>query len=226
VDIGAHVPNEDPLAEAAARGADCIQIFLSNPQGWKAPVARADAAALRASPLPIYVHAPYIINVASGNNRIRIPSRKNLEQTCRGAEAIGAAGVIVHGGHVAAADEVDEGFARWRKCLEQLETSVPLLIENTAGGDFAMSRHIDTIARLWDVLDGIEVGFCLDTCHAHAAGEELVDCVDRHENLGAGKIKPELMIEVIRAAGAPVICETPGETAEHAADIQWLRERL
>ena len=250
--IGAHVPPGDPLAEAGARKADCVQIFLSNPQGWKAPTPRADADALNASSVPIYVHAPYIINVASANNRIRIPSRKNLEQTFAGAEAIGAAAVIVHGGHVAEPGDVENGFARWRKCLEQLETTVPLYIENTAGGDHAMSRRIDTIARLWEALDGIDVGFCLDTCHAHAAGEELVDCVDRvlaatgridlvqlndskddagsgrdrHENLGKGKIKPELLVEVVRAAGAPVICETPGEAADHAADIAWIRERI
>ena len=60
---------------------------------------------------------------------------------------------------------------------------VPLLIENTAGGDNAMARRLERIDQLWDAVGqakgGDTVGFCLDTCHAHAGGEELVGLVDR-----------------------------------------------
>ena len=98
--IGGHVGPDDPLATAVAEGADCVQIFLGDPQGWKKPPPREDAAELKAADTTIYVHAPYIVNVASPNNRIRIPSRKILQQTVDAAEEIGAAGVIVHGGHV------------------------------------------------------------------------------------------------------------------------------
>ena len=56
---------------------------------------------------------------------------------------------------------------------------MPVLIENTAGGDHAMARRFDALARLWDAVGEFDVGFCLDTCHAFAAGEELVDVVDR-----------------------------------------------
>ena len=56
---------------------------------------------------------------------------------------------------------------------------VPLLIENTAGGDNAMARRLDRLAMLWDAIGQAEggdtVGLCLDTCHAHAGGEELAD---------------------------------------------------
>ena len=76
--IGAHVDPADPLAEAAARGAEAVQFFLTDPQGYKSPKPREDAAALRESDVDIYIHAPYIVNVASPNNRIRIPSRKLL----------------------------------------------------------------------------------------------------------------------------------------------------
>ena len=75
------------------------------------------------------MHAPYLINVASPNNRIRIPSRKILAQTLAGAAEIRAAGVIVHAGH--AEDGLDRGFVRWWKVFEELELVVPLLIENT-----------------------------------------------------------------------------------------------
>ena len=63
--IGSHVPPSDPLGTAAAEDADVVQIFLGDPQDWKKPKPREDADQLRASPIPIYVHAPYIVNLAS-----------------------------------------------------------------------------------------------------------------------------------------------------------------
>src|SRR5512145_1203872 len=104
--IGAHVNQEDPIGEALARGASLSQFFLGDPQGYKGPELRYDggAEALRAAAdehgLDLYVHAPYIINVATTNNRIRIPSRKLLQQHMDAAASIGAKGLIVHGGHV------------------------------------------------------------------------------------------------------------------------------
>ena len=84
--IGAHVDQTDPIAEAAARGATLAQFFLGDPQGYKGPEVRyaGGAAALRAAAeqadLDLYVHAPYLVNVATSNNKIRIPSRKLLSQ--------------------------------------------------------------------------------------------------------------------------------------------------
>jgi endonuclease IV len=108
--IGIHLWREKPLDEGAARGADCVQFFLGDPQGWKVPPPGPDAAELAAAEMVVYVHAPYGINLASPNNRIRIPSRKLLAETCAGAAAVGAAGVIVHGGHVTAVDDEKDGF--------------------------------------------------------------------------------------------------------------------
>ena len=246
--IGGHVEPDDPLGTAIAEGADCVQIFLGDPQGWKKPPPREDAEALKASDTTIYVHAPYIVNVASANNRIRIPSRKILQQTVDAAEEVGAAAVIVHGGHVTADDSEAEGFLRWAKAMDQLEMRVPVYLENTAGGDHAMARHFDTIGRLWDHIGDSGIGFCLDTCHAHAAGEELVDSVerilaitgridlihcndsrdeagsgrDRHANLGHGTIDPAVLVEIVRQADAPVICETSSD--HRAEDIQLLKD--
>ena len=249
--VGSHLRSDsDPIAAAVAEGADCFQMFLGDPQSWKKPPPREDAEALRASPVPVYVHAPYPINVASANNKIRIPSRKILQQTCDAASDIGARAVIVHGGHVTADDSAEEGFARWAKAMEQLETDVLVLLENTAGGDHAMARHFDTIGRLWDHIGDSGIGFCLDTCHTHASGEEVVGSVDRvraitgridlvhandskdaagsgrdrHEHLGAGKMDLEALIEVVRVAGAPVVCETPLDGV--AADVELLQEEL
>src|SRR6476646_6564249 len=174
--IGAHVDQTDPLAEAAVRQAPLVQFFLGDPQGYQGPEFRyaggADGlrADAEAAGLDLYVHAPYIVNVATTNNRIRIPSRKLLQQHVDAAAAIGAKGLIVHGGHVNAADDPATGFDNWRKAVEATDLKLPLLIENTAGGDNAMTRHLDRIGGVREAISAAEdfedVGFVLDTCHA------------------------------------------------------------
>lgn len=255
--IGAHVESGDPLAEAAARNADVVQFFLTDPQSFKAPQPRADAEALRASQVQIFIHAPYLVNVATTNNKIRIPSRKLMQQHADAAATLGASGLIVHGGHMGGSDDVAVGIANWRKALEQYkDNGVQILIENTAGGDNAIARRFDVLARLWDAVGGFGVGFCLDTCHAHAGGEDLLGIVDRvmaitgridlihangskdpfdsgrdrHDNLlgkdEPGMIDPKLVAAVVKAAGAPVVVETPGGAAGQGADIAYLRDNL
>src|SRR6201989_2192076 len=194
VRIGAHFHVDHPLDEAIARGADAAQFFLGDPQGWKGPVIPGgDPAAVRdafaAAGVDIYIHAPYIINVATSNNRIRIPSRKILDQQLKAAASVGAKGLIVHGGHVTAGVAAEDGLENWRKAVERIERPLPMLIENTAGGDGAMARSLDAIGRLWDAVtgagasgaasEGATLGFCLDPCHANSAGIDLADVVDR-----------------------------------------------
>ena len=258
--MGAHVDQTDPIAEAKARDADLAQFFLGDPQGWKGPqVAYAGGAAglkadAAAAGVQLWVHSPYVINVATLNNRIRIPSRKLLQQTVTVAAEIGAAGVIVHGGHVGAGEDAAIGFDNWFKCIDRLELSVPLLIENTAGGANAMARHLDRLEQLWDAISkasGFEqVGFCLDTCHAHAGGEELFGLVervtaitgridllhandsrdafdsgaDRHTNFGQGQVDLAGVAEVVQQCGAPIVVETP--SSGQVADLQFLRSLL
>ncbi|MPZ62573.1 MAG: deoxyribonuclease IV [Propionibacteriales bacterium] len=260
--IGAHVGQQDPIAGATSREASIVQFFLGDPQGWKDPEVSYDggAEALRTaaerSGIELYVHAPYRLNVATTNNRIRIPSRKLLQSYVSAAAEIGAKGLIVHGGHVLKDDDPEIGFDNWRKCIDRLEMHCPVLIENTAGGDNAMVRRLDRLARVWDAIadaeGGDQVGFCLDTCHAHAGGEELATVVDRvraitgridlvhandsrdefdsgadrHANLGEGHIDPDDLVAVVREAAAPVVVETPGGVEGQAADIAWLRKHL
>ena len=135
---------------------------------------------------------------------------------------------------------------------------VPLLIENTAGGDNAMARRLERIAGMWDAIGGAEggdtVGFCLDTCHAHAGGEELpsivervlaitgrIDLVhandsrdafdsgaDRHANFGDGEIDARRHRRAaVAGRQAPRSCARRQVAAEgQGADIAWLRDRL
>ncbi len=260
--IGAHVEQEDPVAEAVARKAAVVQIFLGDPQSYKGPVVRyaggADGLreAVAAAGVSLYVHAPYPINVASLNNRIRIPGRKLLQQHVLAAASVGAKGVIVHGGHLGVDEDAATGFDNWRKCVDGLELPVPLLIENTAGGDNAMARRLEAIDRLWSAIapasGSDRVGFCLDTCHAHAGGNDLATIVDkvraitgridlvhandsrdafdsgadRHTNFGSGFIAADDLLGVVQEAGAPVVCETPGGAEGQGEDIAWLRENL
>lgn len=252
IKLGAHIPAGDPLQEAEARGVELVQFFLGSPQSWRKPAPRQDADRLRSSPVDIYVHAPYLVNVASPNNRVRIPSRKILAQTVEAAEQVGAAGVVVHGGHVTKNEAVEAGFSRWRKALEWVDTDIPILIENTASGNNAQARRLRHLAGLWEVIGDLGPGFCLDTCHAWAGGEVLeglvdrvlaatgrIDLVhlndsrdgfnsrrDRHANLGRGHIPGELLAEVVRAAGAPAVIETPGAAEQHRSDLAWIEERL
>ncbi len=232
-----------------------MQLFLSHPQSWRKPPERADAQELRDSALDLYVHAPYLINVCSPKSNIRYGSRKILQQTCDAAAAVGAAAVIVHAGY--AEDGIEEGVGRWPRTLEMLESDVPVLIENTAGGENAVARRFDALAKLWDAIaagkeSDVELGFCFDTCHAHSAGEELGDAVervlaivgaidllhandskdpagsgrDRHQNLGAGEVGAEALRAMIRAADAPVVCETPGGADALLADMEFARKAL
>ncbi len=252
--IGAHVDSEDPLDAAAATGAEAVQFFLGDPQGWKKPVEHPHADELRDSDVTIYIHAPYLVNVASTNNKIRIPSRKIMHQHAEAAAGIGAKGLVVHGGHVTTKDDAQVGVENWRKAFERAEAEggfpLPILIENTAGGDNALARKFDRLAMLWDAVGQYEPGFVLDTCHAWAGGEELVDIVDRvmaitgridlvhannsrdafdsgadrHANFDSGTFDSELIAAVCRDAGCDIIIETPSDG--HLTDLAFLRKRL
>ena len=254
--FGAHVDSADPLSAAAAVGAEAVQFFLSDPQGWKKPQPHPLADAIRATDLAVYIHAPYLVNVASTNNKIRIPSRKILAQQAAAAAAIGAKGLIVHGGHVTAKDDPAQGIENWRKTFERAVQQadggfgLPILIENTAGGENAMARTFDRLGRLWDAVGEYNPGFVLDTCHAWAGGEELADIVarvkaitgrvdlvhannsrdtfdsgaDRHANFDAGTFDSELIASVCRDAGCDVIVETPADGQR--GDLEYLHKQL
>ncbi|NLA29294.1 MAG: deoxyribonuclease IV [Propionibacterium sp.] len=261
-ELGISVDQSDPINDASICPAPIVQLQIGDPRSWKAPELgyeggpQALRRAAEEAGVGIYVHAPFVINLASTNNRIRIPSRKLLQQHVSMAADLGARAVIVHGGHVTAKDDPQIGFENWFKAVDGLRLDCPILIENTAGGSHAMARHLDSIARLWEAIsvasDFDQVGFCLDTCHAHASGEELdgivdrvraitgrIDLVhlndsrdaagsgaDRHARLGQGQIDPEMLVEIVRQAAAPTILETPGSVQDQCEDMAWISRRL
>jgi deoxyribonuclease-4 len=252
--IGAHVRDNDPLRAAAETSAEVVQFFLCDPQSWDPPKVHPQTAALHEAGLTVFIHSPYQINIASTNNRLRIPSRKAVTDHAKVAAQVGAQGLIVHGGHVTRDEDIETGLDNWRKLFERQADkggfAVPILIENTAGGDHAMARRWDMLARLWDRIGEFGAGFCLDTCHAFAGGEDLVDVVeralaitgridlvhlnnsrdefdsgrDRHANVKKGTIDPEMLVAVLAAANAPAVVETPSEG--QAEDIAYLSAAL
>jgi deoxyribonuclease-4 len=164
--------------------------------------------------------------------------------------------MVVHGGHVLAKDDPAVGVDNWRKTFtRQAEAGgfgLPVLIENTAGGDNAMARELAALYRLWEAVGEFGAGFVLDTCHAWAAGWDLgrvvedvraitgrIDLVhlnnsrdphgssrDRHAPLAEGEIPQQLLVEVARAADCPVVLETPGDAPAHAEEVAALRAAL
>lgn len=167
---------------------------------------------------------------------------------------MGAIAVIVHPGH--AEDGLVEGVGRWGRTLEQVESEVPVYLENTAGGDNAVARRFDALERLWETVTStktdIELGFCFDTCHAHAAGEDLSDAVeraiaitggidlmhvndsrdppgtgaDRHATIGEGEMDTDQIAAMVRAANAPSVAETPRDVDKLRADVDFVRAAL
>src|SRR5690606_9460403 len=106
--IGAHVRDEsDPIGFGEKLGAEVVQMFVVDPQSWDKPQPHPRAAEIVASPIDVVVHSSYQINVASLNNRLRMPSRNAVAQQAKAAAELGAFGLVVHGGHVRSDAERD-----------------------------------------------------------------------------------------------------------------------
>jgi deoxyribonuclease-4 len=251
--LGAHVDRPDVLPSAQATGSEVVQIFLAAPRTWAAPKPRGDEESIRRSGLLVYAHAPYLVNPASLNPDVRAKSRQAIIEHSQAAAVVGARGLVVHGGHPTGAGTIEDGIRGWLEVLEGTELPVPVLIENTAGGNAAVARHFDAFARLHDALTaaGHRIGICLDTCHAHAGGEDLatacdrlitfagrIDLVhandsrdvfdsgrDRHANLGDGFCGLDAVADVVEKAGCPAVVETPGGVEAMRVDVAALRAR-
>jgi deoxyribonuclease-4 len=184
--IGAHVAPgglTKAVGNAVAVGCESMQIFVNNPRGWAEPVADPDVderfrrEAAAAGIRPVFIHAPYLVNLASPN----VPVAENSASVtgyclARGAR-IGAAGVVVHAGsdlgkgRPAALARTAE--AVWR-LLEDAPEGPELLLEFTAGTANALASRFEEMAELLAALgDHPRVTVCFDTCHAHAAGYDL-----------------------------------------------------
>ena len=190
--VGAHSPAAGGLATASLKyagtvRAEAIQIFVTNPRAWTAsPVSREESGALRdhvaATGLPLFVHAPYLINVASPDPVVRERSATLLGHCLRRAADVGARGVVVHAGSAVDGGR-DEGLARARETLLPLLDALPadpgeppsLLIEPMAGQGSMLCAEIGDLGPYLAALGWHpKARVCLDTCHLFGAGHDLV----------------------------------------------------
>ncbi len=186
--IGAHAPAAGGLATASLRyaaavGAEAIQVFVTNPRAWAAaPGAPQQASALRerveATGLPVFVHAPYLVNLGSPDPVTWQRSVSMVGHCLRRGADIGARGVVVHAGSAVTADR-DAGLKRVREALLPLLDALPghgpdLLIEPMAGRGGMLCARIGDIGPYLTALDWHPRALlCLDTCHLFAAGHDL-----------------------------------------------------
>ena len=182
--VGAHVSVAGGLARALPRaaeiGAEVIQVFLASPRAWAPPPPDPDGDAdfAAACSVPVFVHAPYLINFGSPSPETLARSGDALAFSLRRAAAIGARGVVMHAGSAVLGNRWDDAMAQVRAAvlgtLDAVPDAPPLLIEPTAGGGGALAADAATLAAYLDVLERDErIGVCLDTCHLHAAGADL-----------------------------------------------------
>jgi deoxyribonuclease-4 len=186
--VGAHAPAAGGLATgglryAAAVGAEAIQVFVSSPRAWAAsPGDAGQDAALRehvaATGLPVFVHAPYLVNAGSPDPEVRERSARALAHALHRGARIGARGVVVHTGGAVDGDRA-AGLARVRAVLlpllEGLAPDDPdVLLEPMAGLGQSLCSDLAGLRAYLDALSWhprARVG--LDACHVFAAGHDL-----------------------------------------------------
>ncbi|WP_348266799.1 deoxyribonuclease IV [Edaphobacter paludis] len=189
--IGVHVGTSGgcwtAVERAAAAGANTFQMFSASPRMWKAsPVKPEDAAkmlALRAAHDvgPVSIHASYLINLCSQTESVRQNSTAAFRGEVERALALGAEYLVLHPGSWKGLTR-EEGL---RLAAQSIERSIDgidftgknfrILIENTAGAEFSLGGKLEQVAELVECLKACApVAVCLDTCHVHVAGYDIV----------------------------------------------------
>lgn len=172
------------LREAQELGLDCLQIFSKSPRQWKAaPLDAGKAAQFREAWLasglsPLVAHDTYLINLASPDAATREKSIAAMIDEIERADVLGCDFLVTHcGAHLGSGEAagVAQLAASLRECLAQTpDAKVKIALENTAaqgtclGGPFA---HLGSVLR---ELNSERLCVCFDTCHAFAAGHDLV----------------------------------------------------
>ena len=206
--LGAHVSSAGGIHKAVERavdlGAESFQIFGAAPQMWRRkhhPDEDTESyrqqfkqAKLKAS----FIHAVYLINLASPDDELLRKSTDTLTDELDLASRIGADGVIFHvGSHMGSG--FDHALPRIANAMSQALDRTPddalLLLENNAGAGRSVGSSFAELSAIMNAVDNPRVRICLDTCHAHAAGYNLAtiaglkQTVDEFQReLGADKL--------------------------------------
>jgi deoxyribonuclease-4 len=189
--IGIHLGTtggaSNAVEQARAIGANTFQIFSSSPRMWRAPKVDPKQAVrmkeLRAAldVSPLVIHTSYLVNVCSQTDEVREKSVVAFRGEIERALALGAEFLVLHPGSWKGLTR-DEGLrlaadsiARAIDGLAWQGTPFHILIENTAGSEFSLGGSFEQVAELVERLKPTApMGVCLDTCHTHVAGYDLV----------------------------------------------------
>ncbi len=189
--IGIHTSTAGGVQNAAERayrlGCNTLQIFSSSPRRW-APYELSSVQCSEMSRLrtkydlkPLAIHTNYLVNLASSSEIFLKQSMQAFRGEVERALALCAEYLVLHPGSFRGADR-EQGLLRTAAAiaastggLDLAKGKLTILIENTAGSEFSLGGSFEQVAELVDRLRGIvPVGACIDTCHTHVAGYDVV----------------------------------------------------
>jgi len=189
--IGVHVGVAGGCWTAVQRavdaGANTFQFFSSSPRTWKtSPVKPEEAVKMREARAkhdvnPIVIHASYLINLCSQVESVRANSVSAFRGEVERALAWGAEYLVLHPGSWNGLTR-EEGLRLAVQGIERATDGLPwhdhnfkVLIENTAGAEFSLGATLEQVAELVERLRACApVAVCLDTCHLHVKGYDIV----------------------------------------------------
>lgn len=189
--VGAHAPTAGGIAKTAlpyldATAAEAVQVFAGNPRGWARHPgdpeqdARFVAGCRERGDLPVFVHAPLLVNLGSPTPVTVTRSAAALAHSLERGAAIGARAVVFHAGSAVAAGAAAPALRQVREALLPLLDRAAtagwprLLVEPSAGGGYSLAARVEDLGRYLDAVDQHPgLGVCFDTCHAWSAGHDL-----------------------------------------------------
>lgn len=189
--IGIHTSTAGGVELAAERayrlGANTFQIFSSSPRQWKPySLAKTQCDAMRRlrdkySLSPLVIHTSYLVNLASATPEFHRKSVAAFRGELQRALALGADHLVLHPGSFRGRSReeglklVAHSIAEAVQGLELEKSSLKVLIENTAGAEFSLGGSFEQVAHLLEYLRPVcPVGACIDTCHTHVSGYDMV----------------------------------------------------
>ena len=199
--IGVHLGTAGGASNAVEKareiGANTFQFFSSSPRMWRAPKVDPKQAErmreLRAKldVSPVVIHTSYLVNVCSQTDDVREKSVAAFRGEMERALTFGADYLVLHPGSWNGLTREQglklaaESITRAIDGLAWQGTGFHILIENTAGAQFSLGGSFEQVAELVALLKACApVGVCLDTCHTHVAGYDLVSPEGYEETMG------------------------------------------
>ena len=184
--VGAHVSVAGGAEKAIERqkevGGNCGQIFAGSPRTWSVKeYSEDDASKFReareqSGQGPYSIHSTYLVNLATPKDDLLEKSKACIQKELYAAEKLGIEYVVFHpGAHTGSGREA--GIDTITSAVDDLDIpdSVTLLFENTAGKGTTLGKSFGELREMVEGTSQENVGVCIDTCHAHAAGYNLSD---------------------------------------------------